>query len=238
MRRLDFRAADEGHSYLAKTVLTVAMFFILSGFGTMGLCADNSDTKLWMEQEISYGVSDALSLKLTVDERFYKSISTWEEIFFDVGVDYKPFDWLVLGPRIRHVKANFNSSDEVTENRYHMNVELIARLEKVTMESRSRYEYRTFKGLPTRHRFVQRLRVSALLPWEINAKPVEAYLSDEMNYDLDRDFLTHHEMMLGTKLTFSKVFGLKLFYGHELKKRNGSWDYNTHIIGITTTYSF
>ncbi len=225
------------HVYLSKTIWISAMLLLLTGFSTEGLCSDDSDTKVWLEHEISYGISDKLSYKLAFDERFYNNISTWEEFYIDTGIDYKPTDWLVLGPRYRYIRANFNSTNEVIENRYHINVAMIARLKIFTLESRSRYEYRTFKT-PTRHRFLERVKVIVPLPWKINDNSIEAFLSDELNYDLDKDMATHHEMQLGAKLSFTKKFNLKLFYGHELKYKNNNWGYNTHIMGITTVHNF
>jgi len=229
---------DSHYGCLGEIILIAVVLLLITGFHTTGLCAEDSDTKVWLEHEISYGISDNLSFKLLVNERFYNDISSWEELYIDAGIDYKPFSWLVLGPRYRHIKANFNSSNEAVENRYHMNVELIAKLEKFTLESRSRYEYRTFETIPTRHRFLERIRLVVPLFWKINEKRIEAFLSDELNYDLDKDEATHHEMMLGAKLPFSKAFSLKLYYGHEIKKRNNSWGYHTHIMGITTIHSF
>lgn len=223
---------------ICRTLWLGAILLFLLNVNTKGFCDDNSDSKLWVEQELSHNFTDKLSYKLIFDERFYNNISTWEEFYIDTGVDYKPTSWLILGPRYRYVKANFNSSNEVTEKRYHMNVELIARLKKFTLESRSRYEYRTFETTPTRHRFMERIKVIVPLPWKINEKNMDAFLSDELNYDLDKDMATHHEMQLGTKLSFSKKFSMKVYYGHELKYKNNSWGYNTHIIGITTMHNF
>lgn len=210
----------------------------MSGFNIRSFGADDSDTKVWLEHEISYSITDKLSYKLIFDERFYNDISSWEEFYIDTGIDYKPTNWLVLGPRYRYIRANFNSSNEVIENRFHMNVELIAKLKKITLESRSRYEYRTFETAPTRHRFMERIRVTAPLPWKIDDKSIEIFLSDELNYDLDKNMSTHHEIQMGAKLPFTKKFTMKVYYGHELKYRNNSWDYNTHIIGITTVHNF
>jgi hypothetical protein len=119
-----------------------------------------------------------------------------------------------------------------------MNVELIAKMKKFTLESRSRYEYRTFEDTPTRHRFMERIRIVVPLPWQINDRSIDVFISDELNYDLDKDMSTLHEMQLGAKLPFTDKFSVKVYYGHELKYKNDSWSYNTHIIGITTGYKF
>ncbi len=215
-----------------------AVLLILTCYNTDAFCGDDSDSKIWLEQDISVVINDKLTYKLIFDERFYNNVSTWEEFYIDTGVSYKPFSWLVLNPMYRHKRADFNTSKEAIENRYHMNVELIAKMKNFTLESRSRYEYRTFEDADTRHRFLERIRVSVPLPWKIKDKSVEAFLSDELNYDLDTHSSTHHEMMLGTKLPFSKKFTMKVYYGHELKYKNESWGYNTHILGITTVHSF
>jgi len=225
-------------SYIISIIGLTVFLILLMDFNTKGFCADDSDTKVWMEQDISFGINDKLTYKLIFDERFYNDISTWEEFYIDTGIDYKPMTWLVLGPRYRYIRANFNTSNEVIENRFHMNVELIAKLKKFTLESRSRYEYRTFEDMPTRHRFMERIRVTVPLPWKMNEKSMEAFLSDELNYDLDKHMSTHHEMQLGTKLPFSDKFSMKVYYGHELKYKNESWGYNTHILGITTVHKF
>jgi hypothetical protein len=224
--------------HICRIFFISAILLLIADFNTNGYCTDDSDSKMWLEQDITYGIADKLSYKLIFDERFYNNISSWEEFYVDTGIDYKPTSWLVFGPRYRYIKANFNTSNEVIENRFHMNVEFIGKLNKVTLESRSRYEYRTFEDMPTRHRFMERIRVTVPLPWEINGKSVEAFLSDELNYDLDKDMSTHHEMQLGAKLPFDKKFTMKLYYGHELKYKNNSWGYNTHIIGITTVHNF
>jgi hypothetical protein len=220
------------------TIFLSATLFLMMCLGTAAFCADDSDSKLWVEQEFSHGLTDKLAFKLILDERFYNSISTWEEFYIDTGIDYKPFSWLVIGPRYRHVWANFNRSNETIENRYHMNVEVIAKMKRFTLESRSRYEYRTFEGTPARHRFMERIRIIVPLPWQIDDRSIDAFVSDELNYDLDKDMSTLHEMQLGAKLPFTGRFSVKLYYGHELKYKNDSWGYNTHIIGITTGYKF
>src|SRR4030043_2266890 len=107
-------------SYLYRAIW-ISVVLMLMGLNKEGFCADDSDTKVWLEHEISYGISDKLSYKLIFDERFYDNISTWEEFYIDTGIDYKPTNWLVLGPRYRYIRANFNSSNEVVENRFHMN---------------------------------------------------------------------------------------------------------------------
>jgi hypothetical protein len=228
------------HNCLTNTIWIWTALLLLLVFSKDGFCKDDDfDTKLWVEQELTHSFSDKLSYKLIFDERFYKNITTWEELYIDTGISYKPFSWLVLNPMYRHKRADFNISKEAVENRYHMNVELIAKLKHLTLESRSRYEYRTFEDSETKHRFLERIRVSVPLPfWKINDKSVEAFLSDELNYDLDKDMSTHHEMMLGTKLPFSKKFIMKWYYGHELKYKNGSWGFNTHIFGISTVHNF
>ena len=89
------------------------VLLVLAGFSKEALCAD--DDKVWLEQEISYGISDKLSYKLAFNERFYEDITTWEEFYIDIGVDYKLTNWLVLGPRYRYKKDNLNSKNEKTE---------------------------------------------------------------------------------------------------------------------------
>ena len=221
---------------IRKTIWIWTILLVLAGFSTEAVCAD--DDKVWLEQEISYGISDKLSYKLAFNERFYENITTWEEFYVDIGIDYKLTNWLVFGPRYRYIRANFNRGNETIENRWHLNVELIARFSKFTLESRTRYEYRDFHGLPTKHRLLERIKIVVPLPWDIEGKAIDAYYSDELNYDLDKDAATHHEMALGVKVPFSKNFSMKFYYGHEIKKREGNWGYHTNIIGITTSHKF
>jgi hypothetical protein len=213
------------------------VLLLLSPFKAEGLCSDETDSKLWIAQEISHGITDRLSFKLEFNERFYDDISRWEEFYIDTGIDYKLTDWLVLGPRYRYVKARFRSEDEVTENRFHMNIELIARLRRLSFEFRSRYEYRTFEDDTIKHRFTERIKMVVPLGWKIEDRRVEAYLSDELYYDIDNHEANNNEKHLGIKLPLYDRFSLKLYYGHEIKKRHENWNFHTHIIGITAAFN-
>ena len=86
-------------SYLYRAIW-ISVVLLLMGLNKEGFCSDDSDTKVWMEHEISYGISDKLTYKLIFDERFYNDISSWEEFYIDTGIDYKLTDWLILGPSV------------------------------------------------------------------------------------------------------------------------------------------
>lgn len=224
------------HEWIRKGMWIGACVLVLVASNVEGFCSDETDTKLWMGQEISHGISERLSLKLEFNERFYNDISSWEELYLDTGIDYKLTEWLVLGPRYRCVKARFRSEDEVTENRLHMNIELIARLRRVSFESRSRFEYRSFEDGSIKHRFTERVKMAVPLGWKIVDRRLEAYVSDELYYDIDDHEANNNENHLGIKLPLSERFSLKLYYGHEIKKREGQWNFHTHIIGITAGF--
>jgi len=211
---------------------------LLLAFTREAFCSDNRDSKLWIEEEISHDMSDRLSFKLGFNERFDDDISRWEEFYIDTGIDYKLFDWLVLGPRYRYIKARFNSSDELTENRLHMNVELKMKWKMLSVESRSRYEYRTFENDIIKHRFTERIKIAIPLGWKIKNRSLEIYFSDELYYDIDNHEVNNNENHLGVKLPLSKILSLKLYYGHEIKRINKKWTFNTNIIGITAGYKF
>jgi len=207
-------------------------------FTREAFCSDNTDSKLWIEEEISYDMSDRLSFKLGFNERFDDDISRWEEIYIDTGIDYKLTDWLVLGPRYRYIEARFNSSDELIEKRFHMNIELKMKLKMLSVESRSRYEYRIFENDIIKHRFTERIKISMPLGWKIKDRSLEIYFSDELYYDIDNHEANNNENHLGVKLPLSKSLSLKLYYGHETKRRNKKWNFHTNIIGITAGYNF
>lgn len=209
----------------------------MSAFSREGLCLDKTDSKLWIAQEISYGIADRLFLKLEFNERFHDDMSRWEEFYLDTGIDYSLTGWLVLSPRYRYVRVRFKSSDELTENRFHMNVELKAKLKELSFESRSRYEYRIFEDDIIKHRFTERVKMVVPLGWKIGDKSVEAYLSDELYYDIDNHEANNNETHLGIKLPLSRSLSLKLYYGHEIKRRNKKWDFNTNIMGITAVFN-
>jgi len=196
------------HDCVRKRICVWAPVLLLSAFSREDLCLDKTDSKLWIAQEISHRIPDRLSFNLEFNERFHDDISTWEESYLDTGIDYSLTGWLVLSPRYRYVRARFKSSDELTEHRFDMNVELKAKLKKLSFASRSRCEYRIFQDDIIKHRFTERVKMVAPLGWKIGDKNVEAYLSDELYYDIDNHEANNNETHLGIKLPLSRSLSL------------------------------
>jgi len=221
---------------LSKKFLLICLIFLMAIYGKTGFCVDSPDAKVWLAQKLSHDFGSVITLKLDFNERFDDDVSRWEEFYIDTGIDCKVSDWFVLAPRYRHVKARFNNPDEATENRIHINLIFKAKLEKLSMSLRSRMEHRLFKDDIVKHRFTEMLKMSYPVGLKVNDKDIQAYFSNELYYDLDKKKANNNEIHLGLEMWPYKGSSFQLYYGHEIKKKDGKWNFHTNILGIEVGY--
>jgi len=217
-------------------IAPVLILFFLLTTAFVSIAAENSDGKFWISQTFEYSFGKTKGV-IEFNERFYEGITAWEELYVDMGADIKVTPWFVLGPRYRHVRARFGSRDEAIENRFHLNIEFKGSLGAAAFGLRTRFEHRMFSNNENKHRITERIKISYPILAGSNNMKLKLFFSHELYFDLDKNAANNNETQAGMVWGFLKNYGLKIFYAHELKKKE-SWNYHTHIFGLGFELSY
>ncbi len=198
---------------------------------------ESPDRKVWLAQNFSFRLDATRTLFFDFNERFFDDASRWEEIYANLGMAFTLNDRLTIAPVWRFIRARFQSAQELTENRVHLNLEYKIQRGRHTWAFRSRCEYRTFENKAIKHRFTERIKFTLPTRWKTRSGPIRAYISDEVYHDLDLNETNNHEWQFG--LIFPTRQGeIQAFLGHEVKKKAGRWNYHTNILGLEVGYRY
>lgn len=198
---------------------------------------DNPDTKLWLAQKLSHSHDD-WTCAFELNERFYDEVSRWEELYANIGMARRLSDCWLVSVFLRMRADKYQSAEEKIERRLYGNLEHKHRpLGGLEMGFRHRYEYRDFRDAPTKHRFTEKIKLSHHILSTERANPVTGYISDEIYYDLDESQVTLHEFHLGVEIP-SSWGTYQVFLGHEIKRLDDHFDYQTNIFGFEIGWKF
>jgi hypothetical protein len=202
------------------------------------LAQDSPDSKLWLAQKASVEKEQWTYIG-EVHQRFNDDISRWEELYANVGIAYRFSQSWSASVFFRLRAERFNSDDEQIERRPYANIEyktpLLGRLD---LALRTRYEYRDFQGGDTKQRMTGRIKLSYPFIRAGGAKPIRAYVSDEIYFPLDSRQVSLHEFQAGLEIPTGTHLAWQVFWGHEIKRIESGLDYHTNIVGIEVGWKF
>lgn len=168
--------------------------------------------------DMSGPVEKGLNLKLMTELRSRGNLSTHNESYVDMGLEYEIRDWLSVGPYYRHVSTLKNGEWSV-EHRPHADMTLSYDLFGLSLSNRNRLEYRMLESAK-----IFRLRPRLMLAASPAAMPgLKIYISDEPFYDFDAGAFNKNRFTAGVDIRLLKTIKLGVNYVLDSIRRTGYW---------------
>lgn len=210
-----------------------AVIFLISVFIFDQTAKGDSRWEYWTSFCVSESVNDNLTINFSPELRYRGGASGHYYTHFDMGLDWKVNNWLVLGSYYRHVEEKKNDEWEI-EKRPHFNATVKGRLFGLDISNRGRLEYRIKDNDDESFRYRNKLTVKLSKMTEFEIQP---YVADEPFYDFDADEFNKNRLYAGFNLNIYKKLKADVYYILESQRRDSHWS-EINIFGINFKYPF
>lgn len=192
-----------------------------------------SDWEYWTAFGVTESINENVTANFSPELRYRGGAGGHYYTHFDLGLDWKVNDWLVLGQYYRHVEEKKNDDWEI-EKRPHFNATVKGKLFGLDISNRGRLEYRIKDSDDKSFRY--RNKLTAKLP-KMTQFEIQPYVADEPFYDFDTDEFNKNRFYTGFNCRIYRKLKADVYYILESRKRNHHWT-ETNIFGINFKYPF
>jgi hypothetical protein len=189
-----------------------------------GRASAQTDTQLWAEGGVGYGLGDRLSLVGTLLLRMGEDASRVVAIMPEVELRYRVTDWLRVGPGYRLERELTGSGDFETRHRLFADANLRRDAGRVRLGYRARLQEQFRKN---GDRTIWRNKVGA--SWR-GSRPWQPGASVELFHDLADGTMVKWRLTIGTEYALKPGRDVELYYRYE--DPDDPLDPELHIIGI------
>lgn len=180
----------------------------------------NKDTKLAFEEEFRWGDN--------AGEFFYQH--------YDIGLFYTLNKYLNIGGGYRYIKELKKGKFKL-ENDPYLTATLSLSSHGFTLESRSRFEYRSFDYQADSWRYRNKFTLKA--PWKFTKLQIQPYLSDEIfaGFASGTNQFSQNRFSAGLGMSITKNIKAELYYMLVKVRSSGKWP-AANVLGTKVKLAF
>lgn len=199
----------------------------------------DGDWQLWTTDPIKCKINDQWGVYAEEEFRWGKDMSQYYYEHTHLELDYKPIDWLTIGPAIR-VAYELNSK-EVWYPTYEPQINFAGKwvISDWTFEARARLEERIFDEPGKQDAFRNRDKFTLKSPWKWTPLKLNPYISDEIFFQQAIDGLAENRLWVGLGMEFCKNLKGELAYmWREVKQTSDNSYLESNIIQANLKFEF
>lgn len=196
------------------------------------------DWELWTEFRWKKPLSDRVTLQGVSSARLRDDMGEFYKHFDEIGISDKALPWLKWeGAYHFDYSERPRTQDSLTEHRPYAGLAFSAAWGPLTLENRSRAEYRRFNGSPPddwryRNRSKAGFELGRDRWWRM--KP---FVAEEIFYGFRAGEIGKNRFSVGAEKPLSETFSVELFYVVESNKTGKDWD-EFHALGLAANVIF
>jgi hypothetical protein len=200
---------------------------------------DDKKLGLWLDQGLSYGLTQKTSLEVEVHERSDENVSNFYEYFFQGGVAFRVKPWLTITPIYRYQRYPANPSVDY-ENRLLVNATLATSRGPWRPNLRVLFEGRFPDDRIASARIRIRPGIEYRLPVPMKRQPVlvasnEFFLVPGTNSFAAGGSFTQNRFQIGVRFPITDTVSVRPYYLLQSVNLSTGWDTN-EIIGLSMTF--
>jgi len=206
---------------------------VLAILGASSAAEARDDWRLWMEQKWSVKLTNTLRLNGKTEERFQDDMGDFSTQGASVGLSWKALSWLKLEPAY-HYEWTERDGPDTNEHRIYLNVTPAWSWGPVTLEDRSRVEFRHVNGVDDwRYRNKPKLSVEFGRDWYA----VEPYVAEELFYGHRAGEWNKSRFSVGLEKPLTKQLTADVYYMVESGRTGNDWN-EFHVLGLVVGAAF
>ncbi len=230
--------------YYRRFITLIVLFFLIGINDIIGQ-ENLSDFKTWSAIELKYEQSENLTFSFQGQLRMKDDVSTVDQYFGELGVQYKLPSNFRLGVGFRYIRNNdTNGNIQGYENFFRYNIDLSYRhkLDRLGLKYRIRYQNRNEIGLSSSEGDIarQRFRFKTTFDYNIRNWKLDPELSGELFNGFRKNGTENgfdkYRISLGTSYKVKKIGRFSLFYRLE-KEFNVTNPETLNILSFKYTYT-
>jgi hypothetical protein len=190
------------------------------------------DWEYWSQYELVTSIAKNLDFRVKPELRYNNDFNDLYYVHFEMGVDWKLNQWLVLGPYYRHVNEK-KPGDWTLEFRPHLNATLTWSYLGIDLSDRNRLEYR---GKEDTQSFRYRNKLTMKIP-KYTRLGIQSYIAEEPFYDFGENKWNKNRLYVGLELPIVKTLKGGAFFIYESRLKNDEWT-SASILGTSLSYRF
>lgn len=198
--------------------------------------APSTDNELWLDQNLSLGLSPRTKLELSTVQRLDRGASNLFEAFWEAGLDVRVRPWLSVMPAFRHIRNEPFRTEARYENRMMLNVTAGIRRGRWRPDLRMRLEGRFTEDRAARLRIRLRPRVQYTLPVGGARQPVLG-VHNEFFLDAHTGSYVRNRVQAGVELPLAQHFSVRPYYMLESNRIAVGWDHD-NVWGLSLRWSY
>lgn len=214
---------------LSKPIIFFAALICIEIFNKPCFGFDDEGFQYWSAASVSFDISK--DWKCTFEEEFRLG-DDGGNLYYqhsDLGFVYKSLaDWIELGANYRQVFEKDSEGKWRQENRPHLNITLKGQLFDLSLNNRSRFEYRDKENKEDLWRY--RNKTTVKLPLELTGFKLQPYLADEVFVTLNDDNVDRNRLYSGVSFDLSKDIKASVFYLWQSTRSGREWK-DIYVLG-------
>ena len=218
---------------MKKFIKICILFATLNIVATSTLAAED-DFGVWSTLKFSAKIIEGLKIKFEDEFRTADNANRLKYIHLDIGLQYSPLKWLVLGAQFREV-FELQKRRWIEERRPHLNILFKHTIFGIGLSNRSRFAYRFFPSKDDGRRY--RNQTSIKYKISVNNIGIIPYVADESFVDILTSELNRNRFYIGSDVKFLKNYSVGMFYLLQTSIKDDG-NSNSHVLGFRAGLSF
>ena len=211
--------------------------FLLLLLINVGTASADTDWQYWNALYLKKSLSEKIDLKLTIYERFDRSMHHLFYAGFQIGPVFKINRYLEVSPSYCYIESKDSKGHFRQEDRPTLDVNFKWKTGILKFTHRSRLEYRFLKAL-SRYRY--RDLLIGGIPFTISKHAIMPYVSGEIFYEERKDEFDQYRLSSGVAINLTKDIVFDIYY--LLRSDKASTDLHNwtdlNVLGTSLTFNF
>lgn len=218
--------------------LKISLFVVLLSFLTITSTAlADTDWQYWNALNFKKSINKKVDFKVSLYERFNRSMHHLFYAGFQIGPVFKIKQWLDISPSYCYIQSKDSKGHFRQEDRPTLDVILKWKMNMLKFTNRARVEYRFLKTY-SHWRYREYLMMG--LPFSIRKHSVMPYVSAEIFYEERRNEFDQRRFSSGVLINIIKGIDFDIYYLFRTDKDSNTSDEWTdaNVLGTAFTFSF